>query len=206
MQNANKLSFRIVDGNDVNLPEGVVGRIQIKGDTVTIGYYKNDEINEEVFSEDGWFDTGDLGFIFNGSMSITGRAKDIIIINGVNYNNSEIEAVIEEVEGVIVSYTAVCGVRDSESDTDQMAIFYCSDFKEDEAIRRQIENIKRKVNEKIGLQVSFVIPVGVEEIPKTNSIFLPIPSVNFPKSFSLRKEPINIQEESQKKNRPIYSI
>lgn len=162
------ISIRIVDNNDVNLPEGVVGRIQIKGDTVTIGYYKNNEINNQVFSKDGWFDTGDLGFIYNQSMCITGRAKDIIIINGVNYNNSEIEAVIEEIEGVAVSYTAVCGVRDRESDTDQMAVFYCSDYQEEEAVKAQIERIKRKVNEKIGLQVSFVVPVAKSDIPKTN--------------------------------------
>ena len=69
--------------------------------TVTKGYYNNPLQNQEAFTGDGWFNTGDLGFIQNGEMTITGRAKDVIIINGVNYYCHEIEAAVEEIEGIV---------------------------------------------------------------------------------------------------------
>lgn len=82
------------------LPEDQVGRLQVKSPTIMMGYYQNEEANEEVFAENGWFHTGDLGFIHEGRLVLTGREKDIIVINGANYLNYEIEAVVEEVEGL----------------------------------------------------------------------------------------------------------
>ncbi len=52
--------------------------------------------NRESFTADGWFTTGDLGVLRNGALTITGRQKDVIIINGVNYYCQEIEACVEE--------------------------------------------------------------------------------------------------------------
>lgn len=117
------VSIRIVDQENSLLPEETIGHLQVKGDPVSPGYYKNPEANQEAFLKDGWFKTGDLGFISNGHLVITGRSKETIIINGVNYYSHEIETVVEAIEEVAASYTAACAVHDPKSSTDQLALF-----------------------------------------------------------------------------------
>ncbi|MGD2087367.1 MAG: AMP-binding protein [Candidatus Aminicenantes bacterium] len=161
-------SIRIVDSGNQVVKEGVVGRLQIQGPTVTSGYYQNPELNKEVFTPDGWFDTGDLAFILEGRMTICGRAKDVIILNGINLNSMEIEAAVEEVEGVELSYTAACAVREENSDTDRVVIFYHSTYTDFNQVLNQVKQIQKKFAEKFGLNLDYVIPVAKEDIPKTS--------------------------------------
>src|SRR4029434_3815578 len=90
-------AMRIVDERGQVVEELVVGRVQFQGPSVTSGYLNNPALNKEAFTEDGWFNTGDIGYMDNGCLVITGRDKDDIIINGVNYYSHEIEAVVEAV-------------------------------------------------------------------------------------------------------------
>ena len=64
------------------------------------------------------------GWIRDGRLTITGREKDVIIMNGVNYYCHEIEASVETLASVEASYTAACAVRDANSDTDRLAHFF----------------------------------------------------------------------------------
>jgi acyl-CoA synthetase (AMP-forming)/AMP-acid ligase II/NAD(P)-dependent dehydrogenase (short-subunit alcohol dehydrogenase family)/acyl carrier protein len=162
------VSIRIVDNKNRLQRELRVGRLQIKGPNVTKGYYNNQQLNSEVFTDDGWFDTGDLGFIKQGCMTITGRAKDIIIINGININSVEVEAVVEEVDGVETSYTAACAVREENSNTEKLVIFYCSKYTNIESKINQIKEINKKVVNKMGISIDSIIPLGKEEILKTS--------------------------------------
>lgn len=114
---------RIVDEHHHVLPEDQVGRLQVKSPTIMMGYDQNEEANQEVFAENGWFHTGDLGFIHEGRLVLTGREKDIIVINGANYLNYEIEAVVEEVDGVEVTFAAAYGIYNPESSNDTLAVF-----------------------------------------------------------------------------------
>ena len=118
------LSIRIVDEQNQVVSEEVIGSLQIKGEMVTSGYYQNPEANKTAFTEDGWFNTGDLGFIREGRLTIAGRSKNVIIINGLNYYCHEIEAVVEDIAGIEVSYTAACGFRLTNEDTERLAIFF----------------------------------------------------------------------------------
>ncbi len=162
------VSLRIADPGNQTVREGIVGRLQVKGVTVTKGYYENPELNKEVFTGDGWFDTGDMAFIRDGRMTITGRAKDVIIINGINLNSTEMEAAIEEVEGVETSYTAACGARDNDSNTDRVVIYYNSKFSDFNRQLEQIKEIKRKFIERFGIPLDYAIPVQKQDIPKTS--------------------------------------
>ena len=160
--------IRIVDNDNAVLPEDTIGCLQVKGDTVFPGYYKNPEANQEAFLVDGWFNTGDLGFICNGQLVITGRVKETIIINGVNYYSHEIEAVVEEIEGVEVSYTAACAVQSADGATENLAIFFNCSSEVDEELRKALLNkIRRMVVSKVGVYASYLIPVAKEVIPKT---------------------------------------
>lgn len=162
------ISIRVTDSRNRLVSQGVVGHLQIKGVSVTSGYYRNPELNQEVFSADGWFDTGDLGFILDGRMTITGRAKDVIIVNGINLNSVEIEAAIEELDGVETSFTAACAVRDEEAETDRIVIFYSSKFSDFSRQLLQISQIKRRFAETFGMNLDYVVPIAREDVPKTS--------------------------------------
>ena len=162
-----EFSMRIVDAQNQVVNEGEIGFLQAKGPTVTSGYYQNPELNGEIFTDDGWFNTGDLGFIHDGQLTITGRQKDVIIINGVNFYSHEIEAVVEEIEGVEVSYTAACAVRTSNSNTDQLAIFFNTPYSNENKLVDLLKQIRGSVVQKVGVNPTYLIPVDKETIPKT---------------------------------------
>jgi len=166
------VAIRIVDSQNQLVEEGTIGLLQVKGLTVTAGYYNRPELNAEIFTEDGWFNTGDLGFLRQGRLTITGRQKDVIIINGVNYYNHDIEAVVEELEGVEVSYTAACAVRRSEDTTDRLAIFFSlsqveEDTNQNFAQTHLIRAIRRQVMSHLGVSPDYILPVAPSVIPKT---------------------------------------
>ncbi len=161
------VTFRIVDDAGRIVNEEEVGHLELRGPSVTSGYYENPKANAETFTPDGWFRTGDLGFLKNGRLTLTGRGKDVIIINGVNFFSHEIEAVVEELEGVEVSFTAACAVRAAESPEDALAIFFHTPLSEDEELRRLLQEVRGKVVRTIGINPSFLIPLEKKAVPKT---------------------------------------
>lgn len=91
--------LRIVDGKDEPVLERHVGEIQVRGPSITSGYFGNEEATTEAFCGD-WLKTGDLGYLADGQLYICGRAKDLIILNGRNYYPQDIEAVVSRAPGV----------------------------------------------------------------------------------------------------------
>lgn len=103
------VSVRIVKSDCTPCDVNEIGDIQVKGPNVFGGYWRMPEKNAEEFTPDGYFKTGDVGkFDAKGYISIVGRSKDLIISGGYNVYPKEIEAVIDEMNGVVES--AVIGV------------------------------------------------------------------------------------------------
>jgi len=107
---------RIADGTvDENGFE--VGEIQVKGENVMVGYMNNEEANENAFTEDGWYRTGDLGHMdSDGYITITGRLKSVIVLdNGKNVFPEEIEEYLADIdliaEAVVVGREEEDGVK-----------------------------------------------------------------------------------------------
>jgi acyl-CoA synthetase (AMP-forming)/AMP-acid ligase II len=161
----NGVRMRILDGEGAVLPEGTPGRLQVTGSTLTAGYDRNPDANSDAFTADGWFDTGDLAYLRGGSLTITGRVKDVIIVNGINYHCHEIESAVEELDCVDRSYTAACMVRPPAATTDQLAIFFHLVPGTDQAAA--LRRIRRAVAGKVGITADYLIPVGQPDIPKT---------------------------------------
>jgi len=156
---------RIADKENV-FADDTVGSIQISGPNVTQGYYKNEEANHAALTSDGWLDTGDLGFIHEGELIITGRAKDIIFANGLNYYPHDLEALLLDIEGLELGKVVVYGVWNEKLQRDELIIFilYRADIKDFIDIAKQAARV---LNEQSGLDVDHVIPV--KRIPKTTS-------------------------------------
>lgn len=161
-------TIRIVDQENHVLPEKEIGRLQIKGFSVTQGYYNHPELNQEVFQDGGWFTTGDLGYIHNGELFITGREKQEIIINGINYFAHEIEATIEELDGVAISYTAAFAVFDQNRETDLLVITFSPESDNLQEWVKLVREIRSHLTQKVGIAPTYVIPLEAELVPKTS--------------------------------------
>ena len=157
--------LRIADDAGAPLPAMTVGRVLIRGDNVTRGYYGNAAATAAAI-HDGWLDTGDLGFFGDGGLVITGRAKDILFVSGQNYYPHDLEAVLESHAGVELGRVAVCGARAADAAADAVLVFvqYRGDL---DGFAPLAATIRRVVNEVVGIPVDEVIPVA--RIPKTTS-------------------------------------
>src|SRR5205807_2074254 len=84
---------------------------------VTRGYYEDPEANAAAFTADGWLRTGDLGLVHGGELYISGRAKEIIFVNGQNYYPHDLEAIVQRVAGLELGKVVAAGVRAREAGT-----------------------------------------------------------------------------------------
>lgn len=156
----------IVNNDSQQVAENIIGRVLIKGDNVTNGYYLEAALNEALISDDGWLDTGDQGLINDGQLVITGRTKDLIIVNGQNFYAPDLESVCENVDGIDLGKVIVCGVRDNEEAVDELVVFVLYRGELDEFYQTTID-VRRQMIEKSGLDVAHVLPIKL--VPKTTS-------------------------------------
>lgn len=93
------VSIRIVDGGNRPLSEAHVGVVQCRGPSLMREYIGQPDATARVIRE-GWLDTGDLGFVWNGDLFLTGRAKDMLLVRGRNHAPEDVEQVVESVPGI----------------------------------------------------------------------------------------------------------
>jgi acyl transferase domain-containing protein/acyl-CoA synthetase (AMP-forming)/AMP-acid ligase II/acyl carrier protein/precorrin-6B methylase 2 len=161
------VTIKIVDEHGATLPEQRIGRLYIHGDAVSAGYYQDEAATRAVFRDDGWFDSGDLAFLSEGELIVTGRAKESLIVNGANFYNSEIEAAVQEVAGVSASFCAACAVLPESTAAEKLAIFFHAAASEDSHLRDLLGNIRKTLARRLGLKPDFLLPVAKEDIPKS---------------------------------------
>jgi len=158
--------LRVSCDNDMPLPEGHIGHVQIRGESVMSGYYENPTATAAAFTPDGWLRTGDLGLIFAHKLYICGRSKEIIILNGWNYYPHDIEAIAQKVPGIELGRIAAVSVPSQDFASEQLALFVVhrdrvSDFL---PIATQIRSL---VYQHANLEVCFVVPI--HRMPRTTS-------------------------------------
>jgi acyl-CoA synthetase (AMP-forming)/AMP-acid ligase II/aryl carrier-like protein len=157
---------KLVDDRDQTVANNCVGHILIKGDNVTRGYFEAEEINKAAITTDGWVRTGDLGLYFKDELFITGRAKDIIFINGQNYYPHDLEAIALQANGLELNKVIAVGIRGTHSATDELTVFalHRGSMMDFIPIANEVSHL---INEHTGLEVTRVLPVN--RIPKTTS-------------------------------------
>ncbi len=88
--------IRIQGEDGISLPAGLVGEVQVKGPGVMAGYFNRPEENRAAFTADGWFRTGDLGFLnVQGYLTIAGRIKELIVRDAEKIMPREVEEILE---------------------------------------------------------------------------------------------------------------
>lgn len=162
--------IRIADPDGREVPEGRVGELQLTGPVLTRGYYNNEQASLDAFTADGWFRSGDLGRVDEGRLTLVGRTKDSVIVNGVNYFSHEIETVLEAQEGVAASYVAAFPVRPAGSDTEQVAIAFHPQgpVGEGAALHRVLTAVRDAVVAHWGFRPALVLPLPEAAFPKTS--------------------------------------
>ena len=156
----------VADDQDHELGEGMVGHVMVKGENITSGYYGNPVDSEAVFTGD-WLLTGDLGFKYGGDLYITGRLKDIIFINGMNFYAHDLETIALRLERVSIGKIVIAGYFDESEGRDALLIFLVG--ADNETTRQLCVEIKNHFAAVIGLNAETFIPVRSGDIPRTSS-------------------------------------
>jgi fatty-acyl-CoA synthase len=158
-----KIEVRDADGNI--LPDRVIGKVWCTGPSLMVGYFRDPE-STEACMQDGWLDTGDMGYLSNGYIYIVGRAKDMIIINGKNYWPQGIEWAVEQLPGFKAGDIAAFAVSNGGEETPAVLV-QCRTSDEGERAKLR-EQIKDKVRSVTGMNcvVELVPP---RTLPRTSS-------------------------------------
>lgn len=150
----NSLGFKENDPALEEILNGKEGEILAKGRNVTQGYYKDPKRNKEAFTKDGWFKTGDIGYIEDEFLFVTGRIKDMIVLsNGKKAFPEEMELLVNNIKGVIESFVFGSNKNlgfGSNNDTKiHVAIYYDKDYfknKSKEKIQEYFSNEIKTIN------------------------------------------------------------
>ncbi|HEY2339056.1 MAG TPA: non-ribosomal peptide synthetase [Steroidobacteraceae bacterium] len=157
---------RIADDEDRELPSDRIGHVHMRGENVTGGYYEDPQANAAAFTADGWLRTGDLGLFHQNELYISGRAKEIIFVNGQNYYPHDLEDIAQRVPGLELGKVVAAGIRPRGTEVEQLMVFvlHRGALEDFVPLARQVSRV---INEQTGLEVAEVVPV--KRIPKTTS-------------------------------------
>jgi acyl-CoA synthetase (AMP-forming)/AMP-acid ligase II len=161
-----------IPGTEVRIeggaPERQVGEIQVRSGCMLSGYHGRPDLDAGLF-EDGWYRTGDLGYLAAGELYVVGRKKDLIIVAGKNLHPHDLEAVVNSVAGVHPGRAVVFGVPDMDEGTELVAVV-AEVESEDPAVRKAIGGaIRGALAARIGVVASYVHLVGPKWLLKTSS-------------------------------------
>jgi fatty-acyl-CoA synthase len=147
------------------LDERLVGELEIRGTSVTPGYYKRDDLNAKMFRDGGWMRTGDLAYFVNGELVMCGRIKDVIIVGGRNIFPEDIERALNHVEGVRPGNVVAFGV-DGYKGKESIVVVAETRADDVDEVRRLVHT---RTLEVAGVPPRDVMLVKAGTMPKTSS-------------------------------------
>ncbi len=162
------IQIRIVDENGNEVLECVIGEILLKSNCMLSGYYNRPDVNEKAFLN-GWYVTGDFGFISVGELFISGRKKDMIIVGGKNVYPQDLELLTNEVPGVHAGRSVAFGLFDEEQGTEEVVIIAESDFEDQTEQQKIADAIRQYVTKNSAVALRHVKVVGPKWVLKTSS-------------------------------------
>jgi acyl-CoA synthetase (AMP-forming)/AMP-acid ligase II/acyl carrier protein len=156
---------RVCDAAGAVLPPGSVGHIQIRGDNVAHGYYRCPEC-DRALNAAGWLDSGDLGFVTGDGLYVTGRAKDILFVNGQNWYPQDIEQLLQQVAQLETGNVAVAAARNAANSADLVLVFV-QHRRAVDGFAEIAQRVQRALSAHAGLHADAVLPVP--SLPRTTS-------------------------------------
>ncbi len=159
--------LKVVDDTGRELSDRAIGRVLVKSDSLMSCYYENPEATAAVLLEDGFLDTGDMGYMLDGQVVITGRKKDLILHNGRNIWPQDIEWAVEQLEQVRDGDVAAFA-GDNDDGTDSVVVLVQCRSKDDAAIAELRRLVTATVNRTSGVECH-VVMVPPKSLPFTSS-------------------------------------
>jgi fatty-acyl-CoA synthase len=160
--------INVVDDEQQMLPERAIGEIALRSDFMLTGYYKRPDATSEVM-HDGWYLTGDMGYIADGELYITGRKKDLMIIGGKNVYPQDIENLLHDIPGIHAGRVVAFGVYNDTSGTEDVAIVAEVDHGDPEAQVAITREIRARIARNSDVTARYVHLVGAKWLIKTSS-------------------------------------
>lgn len=162
------VQVRVLNEERRELPERRVGELALKSDCLLTAYFNRPDATEQAFHE-GWYLTGDFGYMVNGEVFVIGRKKELIIVGGKNVYPQDLERLAEAVAGVHPGRAVAFGVEDAEAGTEEVVLVAEVEM-DDAAEREQIANaIRQRVTQGSDITLRQVHLVSAGWLIKTSS-------------------------------------
>ena len=159
---------KAVDENGNEVPDRVIGELALRSDCMLSGYFNRPDLTGMAF-QDGWYLTGDYGYLSNGEVFVSGRKKDMIIVGGKNIYPQDLESLTYEVPGVHPGRSVAFGMFDETQGTEGVVII-AEGASDDQAEQQKIADaIRAHVTKNSAVAVRYVKVVGPKWILKTSS-------------------------------------
>ncbi|WP_022948984.1 fatty acyl-AMP ligase [Methylohalobius crimeensis] len=159
--------LKILDADGKEVSDRQVGSVYLRGPSVMSGYFQDPDSTQEVLSEDGWLNTGDLGYRVGDRLYLTGRAKDLIIVNGRNIWPQDLEYLAQRQPEVRPGDALAFGVPGPDGGDLTVIVVQCRE--NDEAKRADlVARIRSQVQSEIGVD-TIVELVPLHTLPRTSS-------------------------------------
>ena len=161
--------IRVVDADGHRVADRCEGLVQFRGPSATAGYYRNPDATRDLIRADGWLETGDLGYLINGELFLTGRRKDLIIKAGRNLQPHEAEEIVAGVQGVRKGCVAAFGVSDPARGTERFVIVAETRLTRTEARAELEAAIIERVATALGVPPDVIVLSAPGSVLKTSS-------------------------------------
>ncbi len=160
--------IRVVDARGAEVPERVEGRIEFRGPSASSGYFRNAQATRALF-RGPWLDTGDVGYVAQGEVHLTSRAKDLIIRGGHNIHPYELEGAVGNLPGVRRGGVAVFAAADPGSATERVVVL--AETRETDTERRAAlrDRIGGLAIDLLGVPADDIVLAGAHAVRKTSS-------------------------------------
>jgi fatty-acyl-CoA synthase len=155
------------DENGCRLPDRHIGTIYVKAASLMSGYFGDLKLTQEVLTGDGWFNTGDLGYFVNNGLFITGREKDMIIINGRNIWPQDLEFISEQQPEVRTGDASAFSVPGPDGKERTVMMVQCR-VSSDPRRAELRDRLQRLIHQELGIEC-FIDLVPRNTLPRTTS-------------------------------------
>jgi fatty-acyl-CoA synthase len=160
--------LRILDAKGKEVADGNIGEVALKSDCMLTGYYNRPDVTQKAFL-DGWYLTGDYGYISDGEVFVSGRKKDMIIVGGKNVYPQDLESLSYEVPGVHPGRSVAFGLFNEEAGTEDVVIIAEVNSEDADEQERIADAIRQHVTKNSAIALRYVKVVGPKWILKTSS-------------------------------------
>lgn len=159
---------RILDRHGRELPGAAMGEIALRSNCMLSEYYRRPDATRDAF-RDGWFLTGDYGYVSHGEVFVTGRKKDMIIVGGKNVYPQDLKSLSYELPGVHAGRSVAFGLFNDNTGTEDVVMVAESDTEDSDEQQRIADLIREHVTRRSAVALRYVKVVGPHWILKTSS-------------------------------------